>query len=864
MSSLKSTNEEHARVRALRRYEILDTTAERAFDDLTRLAVQICETPIALISFVDETRQWFKSKVGVTANEMSRAIAFCAHTIAQRDVLVVADTTLDERFRKNPLVSTAPGIRFYAGVPIMTPEGHSVGTLSVMDYEPRHLNEQQLEALRALGHQAEKQLEVRTYITEREKVARQLRDANQFTSEIISGAGEGIVVFDRAFRYVVWNRFMEELTGLPARQVIGKDGLDIFPHMREQGTYALLQRALAGETVASRDTRYRIAATDRSGWISATYGPHRNANGEITGVIGLMHDVTERRQAEEALLAAEAKFRGLVEQSLVGIYIIQDDRYQYVNPKLGEIFGYSTEELLSLESVTVLASEEDRPLVTENVRRCLEGEPGNARYTFRGRRKSGEQIVLEVHGAGTQFQSRPAVIGSILDVTDRRRAEERIVHQAYHDPLTGLPNRMLLMDRLRLHLAQARRNGNRLVGVLYIDLDGFKGINDTWGHGVGDRLLQTIADRLINGIRRMDTAARVGGDEFVILLPSISRVEDAAAIARKLLVSIAEPFSVDSRTLQIAASIGVGTFPTDGEEPESLLTNADNAMYLVKEMGGNNVQICTPEVASGVVRRLSVQSGLRKALDRGELTLHYQPVVSLVTGRISAFEALVRWQHPENGLVMPADFISVAEDSGLIVPLGEWVLETACRQLKLWQKEGVPDLRIAVNLSARQFRDPGLVGTVERAIVDAALRPEHLEIEITERVAMENTEVTVANLVGLRKMNVGISIDDFGTGYSSLSYLKRFLISSLKIDQSFVGDVATNPADAGIVRAVVEMAHGLTLNVIAEGVETKEQFAHLRQYGCDEMQGYWFSRPVPADAVQALLDEEVRRWTPRT
>jgi diguanylate cyclase (GGDEF)-like protein/PAS domain S-box-containing protein len=867
--SASNPRDETARLEALKRYQILDTSPEEGFDDLTRLASHLCGTPMAVMSLVDETRQWFKSRVGIDVAETPRAVAFCAHTIQQSHPLVVPDATKDDRFKDNPFVRARGGIRFYAGVPLITPDGHAIGTVSVMDKVPRKLHERQIQALQALARQAEKQLEVRIYvdrlartIQEREEVERRLRDANQFTSEIISGAGEGIVVYDHSFRYVVWNRFMEELSGMPAERVIGQNAIELFPHYREAGIATLLIRALAGETVTSPKYAYQIPQTGRTGWAIGTYGPHRDAAGQIAGVIGLIRDVTSSRRSEEALQAAEAKFRGIVEQSLVGIYVIQNGRYQYVNPKLAEIFGCTVDEMLALESVMELVTEEDRHIVAENIRKRIEGEVQTVRYTFRALRKDGEEIELEVHGAGTQFQGQPAVIGTLLDITDRKRAEAQIVYHAYHDPLTELPNRMLFMERLRLQLAQARRQRRRL-SILYCDLDHFKFVNDTLGHSVGDEFLQTVATRLKGLVREMDTVARVGGDEFVILIPDVSRAEDISIISQKLLASVAQPLQVEGRALQITASIGVASYPNDGEDAESLLRNADTAMYRAKEVGRNNFQLCTPELTSRAVERLNVQDGLRLALDRDELVLHYQPVVSLTSGRIVGLEALVRWQHAEKGLIMPGAFISVAEETGLILPLGEWVLHSASKQLRQWQKGGLPDLRMAVNVSARQFRERGLVTTIQQALSAADLNPHYLEIEITESIAMESAEIVVANLEALRSMSIGISIDDFGTGYSSLTYLKRYPINCLKIDRSFVTDVATNAADAGIVRAVVEMAHGMKLNVIAEGVETKDQFSYLQRYGCDEMQGYWFSRPLPVEAIDKLLAEELRLWTPQ-
>jgi EAL domain-containing protein (putative c-di-GMP-specific phosphodiesterase class I) len=358
----------------------------------------------------------------------------------------------------------------------------------------------------------------------------------------------------------------------------------------------------------------------------------------------------------------------------------------------------------------------------------------------------------------------------------------------------------------------------------------------------------------------VDTIARIGGDEFLILVPDFKQAGDMSRLALKLVTLMARPVELEDRTLQITASVGVATFPDDGQSADELLRNADTAMYRAKDSGGNSFELCTPELTAAAVERLELQNGLRLALDRNEFLVHYQPLVSLGTGRIVGLEALVRWQHPQKGFLPPVTFIPMAEETGLIVPLGEWVLKAATSQLKTWLGTGL-GLRIAVNFSAKQFRERTLIHTVESALTNAGLEPNNLEVEITESIAMESAEIVVANLNLLRTMGVHIAIDDFGTGYSSMSYLKSFPITSLKIDRSFVTDLATSRADAGIVRAIVEMAHGSSLSVIAEGVETQEQFHYLQRYGCDEMQGYWVSRPLPADGIDRKLAEEVALWS---
>ena len=596
--------------------------------------------------------------------------------------------------------------------------------------------------------------------------------------------------------------------------------------------------------------------------VDATDSLQPDAGSGIAEVIEIVRDVVACHAMEEATPAPEPVFRRLVEESPISICVIQDGRYRYVNSRLAATFGYSPEELLGLESAEDLVAEEDRPAIWDGIRKRLEEDPQPIRYTFRAVRKGGERLDLETYATVIKFRGRPAVLGALLDVTDRKRAEAQIAEQVYTDSLTSLPNSLRMMERFRLQLAEARRQKRRLA-VVYLDLDRFKFINDTWGHSAGDTFLQNIALSLKQCVREVDTVARVGGDEFVILMPDIRQIENVSTIARKLLAAVARPVHVKGNALEVTASIGIACYPEDGEDTEILLRNADAAMYQAKELGRNGFQLCTAELTAQAAARISLESGLRKALDREELAVYYQPLLSLVSWRIVGLEALLRWHSNGTDLILPGAFIPVAEETGLILSIGERVLRTACRRMKEWQRT-LPDLRVAVNVSARQFRDSSLLPTIESALSESGLSPEHLEVEITESIAMASAEIVVANLQALRGKGVRIAIDDFGTGYSSLNYLKRFPIHSLKIDRSFVTEVGTNPADAGIVRAIIELAHGLKLNVVAEGVETKDQFQHLQRFGCDEMQGYWVSPPLPAEGVDALLARELDFWAGRT
>lgn len=455
----------------------------------------------------------------------------------------------------------------------------------------------------------------------------------------------------------------------------------------------------------------------------------------------------------------------------------------------------------------------------------------------------------------------------VRDITERKRTEERVIRLAYHDTLTGLLNRHSFKDHLAQAVANAQRY-KRFVATLFIDLDRFKRINDTLGYQVGDLLLQGVAERIQECVRKSDKAARnvadassnsvsrLGGDEFTILLPEIKQVQDTARVAKRILEAIARPFTIAGHEIFITGSIGITVYPLDGEDPDILLKNADSAMYSAKEQGRNTFQFYTESMNASSFKRLALENGLRKALDREEFIIYYQPQVDIASGRISGMEALLRWKHPELGLVPPGDFIPLAEETGLIVSIGEWVLCAACIQNKAFQNRGLPPKRVAVNISSFQFRRQSLVKTVTKALKMSGLDPRYLELELTESAIMKNMEESSKILEDLKEMGLRVAIDDFGTGYSSLAYLKRFPLDILKIDRSFIRDIPEDQDNAAIAAAIIAMARSLNLEVIAEGVETEDQLAFLRDQGCDEVQGYYFSPPLPSEEIEAYLEKE--------
>jgi diguanylate cyclase (GGDEF)-like protein len=532
----------------------------------------------------------------------------------------------------------------------------------------------------------------------------------------------------------------------------------------------------------------------------------------------------------------------------------------YWSEELFRIFGLNPEEYQTIEMdwVFSLVNPVDLPAFKKVMFAAAKnGQAFNVVYRIIS--STDGEIVVNSQGEVECDEAGRArlVSGTTLDITARIRAESEIQQLINYDTLTGLPNRSLLHDRLKLAISQASR-GRELVGVLFLDLDRFKSINETLGHRIGDRLLKTVAKRLSACVRESDTLARLGGDEFVAILVGVNTAEGITTVAKKILMLISEPIYIDDQEIYTSASIGIAVYPMDGEDSHTLLKHADLAMYQAKELDRNNFQFFSREMNIKVLERMMLENSMRKALEREEFFLVYQPQVDARTGIITGMEALIRWQHPDLGLLAPDKFIYLAEETGFIVPIGEWVLRSACRQNRAWQRQGLPSVRVAVNLSAKQFGQYHLDEMIASTLLETGLDPEWLELEITESAIMKNAEENAIILHKLKEMGVSLAIDDFGTGYSSLSYLKHFPISRLKIDRSFVRDITTNPDDAAIAEIIIAMAQTLKLSVIAEGVETRAQMELLSFNNCIEMQGYLFSRPVPAEQFAKFLRDGLK------
>ena len=673
---------------------------------------------------------------------------------------------------------------------------------------------------------------------------------------------EGTPIDEPGPRIVYVNETFTRMTGYTMQDVRGEtprilQGPDTDPETRR-----MIREALEWW----RPVRVELLNYHKDGasfWVELNIVPVFDDDGLYTHWISVQRDVTERRRAEEEERRKEERLRASLTQNASDVVAIVDTDgvVRYASPSVLKVLGFGPEEMVGT-GLSVYVHPDDLERVQRSFAERIE-KPGVGRpIGMRFRHGNGSWRHLEA--VANNLLDDPSVGGIVInawDVTGRRELEQRLAHQALHDELTELPNRTLFMDRLENALARAKRRDEK-VAVLFLDLDNFKYINDSLGHEAGDKLLVGVAGRIIPCLRPGDTSARLGGDEFVVLLEDVRDAREAGFVAGRISEALRAPFAVDGHELFVSASVGVAMSGPEDELPGDLLKNADLAMYRAKEEGKDGHAVFEPGMSVRARERLGIEGALRRALEKGgeEFTVHYQPKVSLETGGIIGFEALVRWEHPERGLVAPAEFIPVAEETGLISPLGGWVLGEACRQAREWHERypADPPLTMSVNLSARQFRQADLTRTVADVLAESGLDPRSLILEITESAVMDDARANAETLGELKALGIRIAIDDFGTGYSSLAYLKRFPVDFLKIDRSFVDGLGEDTDDEGIVSSVVNLAHTLNLQAIAEGVETEEQRAHLRNMKCELAQGFYFSKPATAEATSALLEGRSR------
>lgn len=952
---------EPQRLQALSSYSILDTPPEQAFDDFTHLVSQWLEVPIALISLVDENRQWFKSKVGLDACETPRDWAFCGHAILSPDVMVVEDAAQDPRFAGNPLVTGEPHLRFYAGCPLITPEGLALGTLCIIDRKPRQLTPGQLDVLRRLSRQLVNLLELRRTTLRQREAERRLREQRLELKRLalVAQRTNNLVIMADQHGHITWaNEAFETVTGYSLSEAVGRTPGSL---LQFGGTSPKERLVLRDAVTQRKAARVHILNRGKQGnvyWMDVDLQPLNDEEEGFLGFVAIETDITSLiRQREhldamfEALpvgflqLGADRTIqrsnllaqhmldwplaapgcqlphqldaliqdvmqghRGYGQQMVVVPNGVGHDRWLQISAAplrgtLGQPEGVlialadQTEQVqlgqyMELASATAelchwhwhlpslrldvselwrqrlkwdsdglspgaLLHPDDQRRAMQEMRSILRG--GRQAFRFECRIRSGEggwRWVL-CGGAVTQRNAKGKAItlsGILLDIDERKRMEQALEAAATTDALTRLPNRLLLKDRLQQALTAALRH-KRFGALLFLDLDHFKRINDSHGHSVGDELLQAVASRLQSQLRSCDTLARMGGDEMLVLVPELAAGQETArelakAIAKKLHHTLDEPLKLNETSVRIGASIGITLFPKSADETvEDLIREADTAMYVAKGESRGTWRQYEPEMHLAVTQRLRLDNDLRLALERNEFHLCIQGKWT-TKGELTGGELLLRWTHPERGNVPPGDFIPVAEDSELIVPLGKWILTQAChiaRQVRAVK----PNFVVSVNLSPLQIRQVEFVADLRSALKHAGLEHDALIFEITEGVVLQHE--LAQKIVELESDGFRFSLDDFGTGYSSLAYLKRLPVHELKIDRSFVRDIEDDADDAALVQAILSIARRFGIKTVAEGVETQAQAWFLHSSGCDLLQGYLFDKPRKVEAFLADL-----------
>lgn len=684
--------------------------------------------------------------------------------------------------------------------------------------------------------------------------AKSARDKIALQSAALEATANAVAITDVNGTIEWVNPAFTALTGYALEEALGRNPRELVrsgahdqAFYQELWTTILAGQAWSGEIINCRKNGERYTE-------EMTIAPVRSRDGKIEHFIAIKQDISDRKAKDSALRVAEEQYRAIFENANIGIFLTTaDGRPLIINQALAEMHGYQNPEQLLAEISNV-----PRQLFVNSERfgsfaPILEAEGQVRGAEIEVIRRDGSQRTLlanvrairDANGSIAQHE------GTLIDITERKIAEERAHFLAYYDPLTGLANRTLFQDRLKQAMAGARRTKNR-IAVAFLDLDRFKDINDWLGHTTGDQLLRQIAQALSSCVREECTIGRIGGDEFLILM-KIKGLEDAVRILKRVLEAMQREFIVSGIPLHVTCSIGVSLFPDNGEDVETLIKNADTAMYVAKDTGRDKFQFFDPEMNAKVVERMWLENNLRIALEQDQFFLLYQPQVDVAAERVVGVEALLRWQHPDMGLISPSRFIPIAESSGLIVPIGDWVLRNACAQMRQWQKSGVPVGRVAVNVSAAELRTKSYLGRLKKIIEETGISPHCLEVEITESLLVADIPLTRQLLCGLRNLNLSLAIDDFGTGYSNLKYLKDYGVTKLKIDRSFIRDIGQRPESAVILRAIIHMAKNLGMEVVAEGVETRRQWKFLKRNQCDQVQGFCFSKPLSATEVSELL-----------
>ncbi len=861
-----NSSQESLRLAALRAFAIVDTPNEVEFDRLVKLAAELCQTPMAAISIIDEHRLWFKASWGMTMQGMDLSLAFCTHGIRQTGFYQVVDARRDPRFRDNPLVTGSTALRFYAGYPLLTQGGHALGMLAVLDREPRVLTPKQREQLQTLAMQAMVTLELRRkQLLLHRMLGAQAHDRSVLQQLSTDVARIGYWQLQAGSDTLECSDEALGVMGYPPGSRLTVSALlgQIEPDCRDDWQDALSQCLAAGVPM---DSECALQTGERElhlRWLaSPEYDP---ADFTVRRLLGVVQDVSEFRKIEQAAHRWNERLRLVAHlmSDALWEWDVTEGRVWW-RDRMCHLLGHQ-QTVCGTREALALVHTADRRRVTREIAAVLGSDRHEWTSTFRFSRGDGSWAWVENRAQVVRDrQGKPLrVVGCLRDISkqvhmeEQRRADEQRIHQlAFHDQLTGLPNRSALLDRLQHAIAANHRHHQRSA-LMFIDLDNFKTLNDAYGHDVGDRLLTQVGRRLGDCVRAIDTVARVGGDEFVVLLeelgtdPVLAALQ-AESLAQKMLAGFVQPFDLGRTMHDCTASIGVTVFDGDHAATDELLKQADLAMYEAKQSGRNSVRFFDPRMQQLVMQRATLEADLRRASLQHEFALHYQPQWTR-DGQLAGMEALLRWHHPQRGLVYPDDFIGACEETGLILPLGRWVLQSACAQLSSWLAAGLGNVRVSVNISPRQLRSPEFVGDVRAALEASGVPPALLTLELTESTLLHDVEGSIVKMQQLRDLGVRFALDDFGTGYSSLSLLQRLPLDHLKIDQSFVRGLEHGHSDHAVVQSIITLGKQLHMGVIAEGIENAGQQQQLSALGCDEFQGFLHGRPMPAGDAERLV-----------
>ncbi len=707
------------------------------------------------------------------------------------------------------------------------------------------------------------ELRVKERTSELTRANAQLNQSQQMLQLVMDTIPQAIWWKNRDSVYLGANRFLANLAGFAQPEnMIGLTDYDMLWTKEEADFFRECDRRVVESGVAELNIiEPQLQADGRSAWLNTNKVPLRDADGEVVGVLGTFADITEQRRADSALRESEYKLRTLVESMSEGLLQVNNDEViEFANDRFCEMTGYERGELLGKATLDILFDNDGRKFVDEVNHQRLKGV--SSHYELRLKKKSGE--LMDVIVGGAPFVNAEGLItgtmGVFTDISTRKRAEEQLLHDAFHDGLTGLANRALFMDHLRMTVERGKSRHSNPYAVLFLDFDRFKVVNDSLGHGEGDNLLKQIARRLESSTRPADLVARLGGDEFVVLLNELVEESDAVQIAERIQDKLKNPFDLSGSKVFISASTGIALSTVTHKSPEDMLRDADIAMYRAKSKGKAQFQIFDPAMHEQASKQLRLETEMRQALELKEFQVYYQPIMKIETETLVGFEALVRWKHPERGMIPPFEFIPAAEENGLIVPLGNWILQESCRQLRRWQDENpaASRLTVSVNLSCRQFLQTDLAERIAETLDASRLDPHCLKLEITESHIMENSEAAIRIMNRLRALGIELSLDDFGTGYSSLGYLHRLPVSFLKIDRSFVSRMTESKENEEIVRTIIKLAQNLKMKIVAEGIETAEQLERLKQLSCQFGQGYFFSKPLEAEAATRFINKDAK------